>query len=170
MGGCFYSDDVMGVCVRNHRSCITHGSILTYSYHVEILAFLVMGLAFVHGGLGHLSVWRVVMYSAGYLLIGAVWSVIKWWLNETNRVRKARNEYESIKDNGNSHLTWEQFRDRHKTKVSLEKDLIVAWILLWVFNIPYTFLHDIVVRVARRIYTELTRVYQRITDHVWSHV
>ena len=36
---------------------------------------------------------RVTVYAAGYFLVGAAWSVVKWWFTETTRAKEARDRY-----------------------------------------------------------------------------
>lgn len=104
--------------------------------------------------------WQTVAYVVGYLLTGAIWSLIKWWICERDRFREAKEHW--IKYSGGK--TWEQERARQKTLPTSHKDDFLWWIGFWPFSLAYTLLHDPV----KRIYLELQNVYQRITDKVWE--
>jgi len=91
----------------------------------------------------------------GYFVIGAVWSVIKWWFAEKARVREAKAEYGS---------RWRE----HKTSTARYKSTVLVWIGYWPFSLVWTLLNDPLKRLVHWIYDELLRVYQRITDHVWD--
>lgn len=110
--------------------------------------------------------WQTLLRVSGYFLIGAGWSVVKWWFAETNRVRKAKEYFAA--GNARPDDTWESFRDRQKTHPHHYRGDFIEWIMFWPFSLVFTLLNDPVRRLCRRIYMELTRVYQRITDHVWK--
>lgn len=109
--------------------------------------------------------WQTVLYASGYLLVGAAWSVAKWWFAETNRVRRAKEEF---KAGYGGRRTWEEYAKEHKTDVARHKRDLCFYIAFWPLNGAYTLLNDPVRRAARRIYDELQGVYQRITDRVWQ--
>jgi hypothetical protein len=125
--------------------------------------FFVTHLGIVTWTLAH--PWRAVLYVAGYFLIGAAWSIAKWWFAETNRVRRAR---EIFNLGGTRAKSWAEYAEQQKTKVSYHKDDILLWITFWPLNGVWTLLNDPVRRAARRIYDELQGIYQRITDKVWK--
>jgi hypothetical protein len=113
-----------------------------------------------------LAIWHhpllSLAYGAGYFLSGALWSVIKWYFEETARVRTRRLEWE-LAPRG----TWEQYRDKYRTTVSGYRTEFMAWVAFWPFSLVYTLLNDPFRRLCRRIVDELTGVYQRITDYAW---
>lgn len=108
--------------------------------------------------------WQTLLYASGYLLVGAAWSVAKWWFAETERVRKAKVRYEGTRKD----KSWSEFAQEQKTDVSDYKSELCFYIAFWPLNGVYTLLNDPVRRAARRIYAELQGVYQRITDRVWQ--
>jgi hypothetical protein len=114
---------------------------------------------------------QAVGYVAGYLLVGAIWSVIKWWFRETAIVREAK---QAIKDGHSPHgtytfyKTFDEYRKSHKSKVSDHKSDFSFWIGFWPLNMVWTIIDDPLTRAVKRIYLELHAVYQRITDSVWN--
>ncbi len=117
--------------------------------------------------------WQTLLRVSLYFLIGAGWSVAKWWFAETNRARKAKATWAAntfVGEDGctTPRETWEKFSTRNKTLVRHYREEMIAWIAFWPINLPWTLLNDPVRRLCRRIYLELTKVYQRITDHVWK--
>jgi hypothetical protein len=98
---------------------------------------------------------RSALILASYFLIGALWSVVKWWFAEKKKVREAKAMY------------GEHWRS-HKTVARAYKSTILVWIGYWPFSFIWTMLNDPFKRAINWIYNELQRVYQRITDHVWN--
>jgi hypothetical protein len=107
---------------------------------------------------------RALLYATGYLLIGAGWSVAKWWFVETAAVR----EFKA----GWAHKPPEELKklmaERSKSRVGYHTDDIKIWIGFWPFSMLFTLLDDPFRRLVRRISEELQGVYQRITDRVWQ--
>lgn len=97
----------------------------------------------------------VALGAVAYFSVGAIWSVIKWWFAEKARVRRAK------KDWGD---TW---RNR-KTVAGAYRSTVLVWIGYWPFSLVWTLVSDPFRRMVHWIYDELNRVYQRITDSVWS--
>lgn len=113
--------------------------------------------------------WKTIFYTSGYFLVGAVWSVAKWWFRETEKARLAKIAYD--KDSLFSKPEpWADFIKHKKGDPAdrYSRSDIVVWIVWWPFSALYTLLNDPIRRLARRIYTELLKTYQRISDHVWK--
>lgn len=116
--------------------------------------------------------WQIAFWTSGYLLTGAIWSVVKWWSMETNRVRKARSEYKyyvtHLVKPGSTAKSFEDWSSSLRSDPSMHTSEIVTWIALWPASILYTAFADYITRICRRIATELRAVYQRISDYVWA--
>lgn len=115
--------------------------------------------------------WQALLYAAGYFLIGAAWSVAKWYFAESSRAREARASYKTLMAKTPSEaVTWEEYINRWNWKggsaIRYSED-IKWWIALWPFSATWTLLDDPVRRLVHRIYYELQGVYQRVSDYVW---
>jgi hypothetical protein len=104
--------------------------------------------------------WMALGVFAAYLLLGAVWSLCKWYLVERERVSEARARWAAA----DSNRSWAEYSAREKTRVTSYSGDIMAWIAFWPVNLLWTFIDDPI----RRIYRQLQTAYQRITDSVWS--
>lgn len=115
--------------------------------------------------------WLAGAYTATYLVIGAAWSVVHWWLDETERVREfTRRFYASQKAKNLDTLSanWSLAVKLEKTRVNWHTSDFIRWISLWPLSLPITFLNGPFRRLVRHIVAEMTGVYQRITDKVWN--
>jgi hypothetical protein len=143
-------------------------------YHLAVFAFIAATwYAFTHLGIITYIVthpWQSAAYAAGYFVVGAAWSVAKWWFAETSRVRHVRSLYvERYSDQTlKGFQTWAEFIKPLKSRPSQHKADITAWITFWPVSLVWTMVDDPVRRLCRRIYDELQGVYQRITDRVWQ--
>lgn len=144
---------------------------LIFTWHVVIWSFAVGAfLAIVHipvFGWIKAHPLLLVSYIAAYFLVGAAWSVIKWWFAETERVRKSKEDFANRSFKKPDDLL-QKWLDNAKTNPVRYKGSIIEWITFWPFSAVYTLLNDPVRRLCRRIYHELQQVYQSITDHVWK--
>jgi hypothetical protein len=105
--------------------------------------------------------WLTAAYACGYLTLGAVYSVFKWFLAERANVRVAKVEFARYAKVGD---TWADYVKTHKTVVSHYTSDLVVWVTFWPFSAAWMLLHD----PFARIVAELRGVYQRITDYVWA--
>jgi hypothetical protein len=94
----------------------------------------------------------IVSFFIVYFIIGAGWSVIRWYrylIKVRNRLRKTKDSYY-----------------RSEAMVSNNKSRITGWITLWPFSVVGTFCGDFIVRLASNIYDALSTVYERLEQHV----
>jgi len=148
--------------------CVVLAIIALLAYHTLVLA-LVIGawFAFLHLAPVKFVVahpWLTVAYVCGYLAIGAAYSVIKWFLEERDRARTAREEFnrQFVKD-GVASRSWADHAARYKTTVSYYTTELILYVTFWPISGAWTLLHDPVTRIVQ----ELRGVYQRITDYAW---
>lgn len=140
-------------------------AVCLFLWHAALLAFIVScayGIAHTALYLWH-HPWQTVVYSAGYLLLGAGWSVVKWWSYVGEKIRNLRANH----DRGFAHEPWASFVARHEFTIDAGnyKSEISLWILFWPVNALWTIFDDPIRRIVRRIYVELQGVYKRITDY-----
>lgn len=142
-------------------------ALLGFAYHTLIIGeALALWFTITHLGI---LLWiknhplQTALYVLGYFLAGAVWSVIKWWFRETDKVRKVREDFKHNKYTE----TWEEFIRHRKSDPSSHREDFILWVSFWPLNMLWTLLDDPIRRACRRIVAELQGVYQRITDHVW---
>lgn len=112
--------------------------------------------------------WQAIGYGAGYFLVGAVWSIVKWWRHEVARVESVRSEFDHHDKFRKPDDTWTEYIRHRKSNVADYKGIITAWITFWPFSAVWTLLDDPIRRLCARIYKELYGVYQRISDKVWA--
>lgn len=119
-------------------------------------------------------VWQAVLAVAGYLVVGSLWSVIKWWFVETSRFNRVKDDFFQF-NNLKGQTIPDEYRERWNNKVAKVKSdprqskaRFISWIAYWPWSLVWTLVNDPLKRAVRRIYTELLSTYQRITDHVWK--
>ncbi|MBX4190374.1 hypothetical protein KW791_03725 [Candidatus Parcubacteria bacterium] len=124
-----------------------------------------------------------VLLLIGYFLMGAVWSVIKWWLY----TKDLREKYDKIKRefleyNGKDSNTaipvelkedWVDFvkhkglRMENGTFVPdpyRHKSTLLVWIGHWPFSALWTLINDPVKRILKTLYNQLQTTYRRIAQ------
>jgi hypothetical protein len=132
-----------------------------------------------------------LFFVGAYVLIGAVWSVVKWWFY----VRKWKDEYDDKRAyflnskgelNGpvpeNLRKSWAEecryytssYNDSRPLNepptVRGHKSRITTWLAYWPPSMIWTLLNDPIKRLYRFVYTELQAVYQSIVDKVHGDV
>lgn len=109
-----------------------------------------------------------------FFVLGAVWSLAKWWLfvkREALEYREYRMSY--LISNGISDATLDTIVPDHlkgriceakKPLARMHKNRIITWMVYWPFSMVWTILDE----PWRLIYEFMSRVFQRISDHVWK--
>jgi len=92
---------------------------------------------------------NLLMYGAGYLVAGALWSLYRWWRYVREVVQKAR-------DNKENHYS--DLPSPSELSVSNNKDRIIAWIAFWPWSVFWSITHDL----FYNIYDALRKVYGQI--------
>jgi energy-coupling factor transporter transmembrane protein EcfT len=144
--------------------CVIVFIALTTIFHASIVLFLAaVGFQILNLGIiqyVHAHPWQALLYAAGYFIVGAVWSIFKWWFIQTALRRKAEARFNDRTDKS---ITWESYSKGWKGKEDDETYLTLI-IAFWPISLAFTLLDDPV----RRIYMELRGVYDRITEYVWK--
>lgn len=135
---------------------------------------------------------ETLMYTAGYLLAGIIWSFVKWFsflMRFRDRYRECRNTF--FKDNNlqvgtplspemasalNTYLArqdyYGEFRGNPltaKPKAVKNKSRIVAWMSLWPFSVIGTLLNDPVKRLFKFLFNSFKALYQQMADRVFAN-
>lgn len=110
-----------------------------------------------------------------FFMVGALWSLVKWWFF----VKRSALEYREYRMswlimNGISDATLDtpvperlknrNFRFLKKPLARGNKGRIITWMVYWPFSMFWTILDE----PWRLIYESMARLFQQISDRVWS--
>jgi hypothetical protein len=138
------------------------------------------------------SHWQeAALYTAGYLVVGVIWSFAKWFsylMNFRDRLREKKAAFltsRGIKGFDASAFIPEDllkdFQDylgsryddsrtlRVKPQASDNKARIVAWMSFWPFSFIGTVLNDPIRRLFNFLFNQFKALYQRMSDHVFRN-
>jgi hypothetical protein len=90
----------------------------------------------------------------GYLLLGVVWSFVKWYLFLNDLRAKC-------KENGNKVYAEQISFWRNKSR-------ILVWMSYWPFSAVWFVVHDPIVRSFKFLQTKLAATYQKISDKMFK--
>lgn len=98
-------------------------------------------------------------YVAGYLSIGAVWSIVKWYYFLIDY----KNKYLSEKSN---------YPNRTLTipTASEYKSDIIMWMTYWTVSLFWTLIHQWVGKIWTKIYQNLEGVYNKISKNIFKDI
>lgn len=115
----------------------------------------------------------------GYLVIGVLWSVAKWWfynLGVRDRFEERRTDW--LKSHKAENLSDEKVREQFfrdnadlrdfPPRLSRHKSRIMLWMGYWPFSALWTLVNDPVKRFFRWAYARMVRVYEGITKSIFS--
>lgn len=108
------------------------------------------------------------LFAVGYLVVGALWSVAKWWFVETATFAAFKRSY-AMRHGDRGPDAWKiaVAKEREQRSTGAQRARALAWIAYWPWSMAWTLANDPLKRAARRIYDALQGTYQRITDRVW---
>jgi hypothetical protein len=120
------------------------------------------------------SPWQTVGLVAGYFVVGALWSVLKWYLHESARFRMLKANFCALHDVAADqiigsvalHSKW-QAEVKSQRKYSSRDTRFFAWVAYWPWSMAWTILNDPFTRLCKRIVQEMQGVYNKISDRVW---
>lgn len=100
-----------------------------------------------------------------YFAVGALWSIVKWYfylLKIRDRVRSGGYDraYSSAESTKNRRPEVSYARNN--------KGRIMGWIGHWPFSMVGTFIGDFIKRIVTNIYLTLSKLYDRMADHVFA--
>jgi hypothetical protein len=104
----------------------------------------------------------VVLMMLGYLLIGVIWSIRKWYVYVGKKKNKILNK---IKDG-----------DTIGTNIEFDLDLryhkgrIISWMCYWPFSVVWFLINDPVRAIYNFIFEKIKRIYGRIAESAINDV
>lgn len=105
------------------------------------------------------------LYALGYLVLGVVWSFVKWlsFLLGFRRVRQRERERSAF---------WQSAYYRggplgQTPKAADNKGRIVGWISYWPFSLVGTLFNDPLRSLVQWLFERLSSSYQRVADYVF---
>lgn len=127
---------------------------------------------------------QAVLFFLGYLFMGALWSLFKWWRllkAAKERFNQERAKFFHRQDNkiaGQPASTGELLAyfyketkfDRLIPKVSEHKSQIISWMCYWPMSLVWYFLSDWIVNLFNKIFTALKGVFIGMRNRVFSDV
>src|SRR5579872_6210712 len=144
-------------------------------YHTFLLGLVVggwhlfVGLQFFHFIRTHPL--ETLLYVCVYFLVGALWSLWKWYLYEKDQVAHAREKFDVKTSNPNTLAptmeNWNEFKKLYRSNPKEHYEDFTIWITFWPISTVYYVVNDPIRRIVNRIVAELQSVYQRISDKVW---
>jgi hypothetical protein len=114
----------------------------------------------------------VLMYALIYLVVGAAWSVFKWWLyvrKAADNLREIIVEYNALTE---PKPVWTNYLTRYREmpKVSDNKSKIIDWIAFWWFSVIQTFFGEWMHEIFTAVYRMFYNMYDAIAKSVWNSI
>lgn len=106
----------------------------------------------------------IIQFTFFYLLLGTVWSVVKWYFY----LLKIRDEYLTGSRAGMDQKIEGGMRRPESSFARNNKTRIMGWIAHWPFSIVGTFLGDFLTRIFQTIYEAMSGLYDRIAGSVFA--
>ena len=94
----------------------------------------------------------IVLGFVGYLFLGTIWSVVKWYLYLTNLRDIYRERPYGY--------------DKSKFSAKFNKERIMNWMMYWPFSGLWTLINDPIKKSFQRIFKGLENRFQKISDNI----
>jgi hypothetical protein len=134
-----------------------------------IVAVITLAVLAVFGGFNPLTYimahpGETILWVAGYFLVGAAWSLVKWyfWL------LKIRRQLDQKDPTSYDRVLYSAGVGKFPPHPGDYKARIVGWIALWPASMLWTVINDPVRRAAEEIYARLGGTYQKISNRVFA--
>ncbi|KKM93267.1 hypothetical protein LCGC14_1210040 [marine sediment metagenome] len=127
---------------------------------------------------------RTALCVGGYFVTGALWSVGKWWFfvrNKRDKYNERRRDFISANDlefsaaippehqkDFKRHMKFDSYGGMPDARA--HKSRILTWMTYWPWSMVWTLINDPIKKLFRMIYRRLQRVYDKISESVWSGV
>jgi hypothetical protein len=106
-----------------------------------------------------------------YAVIGAVWSIFKWWryLHKDDiqaRIKMDFDAWKSRSENEGKPVSAFVTSPSNTVRASNSKPRIIGWIAYWPASLVWALTHDLLKWIADSVYDLLKRIYLAIADSV----
>jgi hypothetical protein len=117
-----------------------------------------------------------------YLIIGLIWSCVKWWLLVSHIAEKEKDRWaDFLKKNDLPENTktlpqrlfddWSSSSFKYrKPEFSKNKDKITLWVTYWPLSMVYSLLRDFIIKVIRRIVLHFQKIYEKIANNAFKDI
>lgn len=99
----------------------------------------------------------ILLYVIPYLILGIIWSFIKWYLFLLSEKKRYLLEKDTYKN-----------RELIIPQATNYKSDITMWIFYWIFSLLFTLFHDWVYYIWKRIRLRLDFFYNKISEKVFK--
>jgi hypothetical protein len=113
----------------------------------------------------------VIYYTAGYVVAGAVYSILKWiWVvnHSGEKIKTAYENFRTMASKGPNSKppTIEDFKhsDYNPLRASRNKSKIMIWLVWWPASLFWTFAHDFLVEIWNHVYNLFVNLYDKIAN------
>lgn len=138
---------------------------------ISIIIVLALIKFFGNWNTSTIDVYRLALYSLGYLVIGVIWSVVKFSFYIMNikkdwYLRNPISHYTSIDarmDEFNSYI-----KTNHNCSFDTIFNKVGIWVVYWPISFVESLFNDIAMRIARIVTNSFEGIYRKIYDIVIS--
>lgn len=111
--------------------------------------------------------WLIALIVA-YFIVACAWSAWKWYEHVIDRRDHLKEMYDQSKPaDGSERESWESYSRKFRPQASENKELIMAWMVLWPFSMTWWLL-TWPRKMFTWLYERMTTVFDRITDKVFG--
>lgn len=169
---------------------VEHWGWATVTLILSGVALQLLGIANIWHFVTHHTV-DALLYVAGYLAVGVVWSFVKWFsflMGFRDKYREVKTEFftshgvpldqaltKEQADEFNRVLMYQNWGSYRGINLSTRptavknKRRITAWMSFWPFSMAGTIINDPIRRLFRFLFNQFKALYQRIADHVFRN-
>jgi hypothetical protein len=131
--------------------------------------------------------WLFLATAGAYLLLGVLWSFVKWWLHiraetvsirplyeaeKARIIRDANTRFERTCTCPQQTVTiatgFPEFARERLPKVRDNTNRITLWVIYWPFSFIIALFEDLIRRLVRELVTALRRVYEWISERAMA--
>lgn len=111
------------------------------------------------------NVVTVILYVLGYIAIGGIWSIVRWYFFLSFKSNKALDKINTMDSYSNSYS-----KAFTIPTASENKYRIMTWMVYWPFSAVWTLINQPVRNTFRFVYIKLEGVYNSISNRMFADV